>query len=249
VADPTAAICGMLVELAGYSVRWMRLLTEQAEAAGAPSQEQVAMMDIVSRSTRRTCALTARLHADSQKTPEERAAERAERAAAAERARLREKKKMVVQGATAILKRDSGPSDHENLLVDLHERLLDPNIDIALLHEDVGTIVLRVLKDIGIAPKQATMSVPLMAHEISAASAELERYESERAAGLAAQAAGVDWREGVEFSSWPPNQATGGGDAPREATRDVPQSEWPADILGDRPWPDLLRGRKPPDTG
>jgi signal recognition particle GTPase len=219
VADPTPAICAMLLELAGYNVRMMRLATEQAEAAGRLGQEEAAVLDIVSRSARRTLALTARLHADSQKTPEERAAERAERAAAAQRAMLREKKEQVARSATAVIKRASGPSDHEDLLGDMRERLLHPDIDIALLREDVSTVVLRVLKEVGIAPKQATMSDALMAHEITAASTELERYEAERAAGRAAQAAGVDWRVGVEFSSWPPNQATDGG-----AVRGAPET-------------------------
>jgi hypothetical protein len=251
VADPTPAICGILIELAGYSLRVMRLATEQAEAAGKLGHEEAVVLDILSRSTRRTCALTARLHADSKKTPEERAAERAERAAAAERERLRVKKEKLVAGATAVVKREAPPSDREYLLGDLHERLLYADIDTALLQEDVNTVVLRVLKDIGIAPKQATMSMPLMAHEITAANADLERYEAERAAGLAALEAGGDWREGVEFSSWPPNSATDGAVplAPRAAPRDLPQSEWPVDILGDRPPPDLTRGRKAPDTG
>jgi hypothetical protein len=193
----------------------MRLVTEQAEAAGgSPGHEQAVVMEIVSRSTRRTLALTVKILADSRKTPEERAAERAERAAKAERRRLQDKMRKVERGAAAIIKRESGPSDRENLLGDLHERLFYPDVDIALLHEDVSAIVMGVLKDMGVAPTRETWSDALMAHEITAASAELQRYEAERAAGIAAAAAGADWREGIEFSPVPEAEMTRGRDPP-----------------------------------
>jgi hypothetical protein len=204
VADSMPAICTMLTELAGYSLRWMRVATEQMEAAGvSPGHEQAVVMEIVSRSTRRTLALAAKIVTDSQKTPEERAAERAERAARAERARLREKITKVTQGAAAVVRREAGASEREYLLSDMRERLLYPDVDTALLREDVGPIVMRVLKDVGIAPKGETWSDALMAHEISAASDELARYEAERAAGIAAMAAGADWREGIDYGSPP----------------------------------------------
>jgi hypothetical protein len=222
VANPMPAVCGMLLELAGFSLRWMRLVTEQAEAGpGPPTHEQAVVMEIVTRSTRRTLALTAKLHANSQKTPEERAAERAERMAKAERRRLQEKMHKVERGATAIIRRESGQSDCEHLLGDLHERLFYPDVDIALLREDVSAIVMGVLKDMGVAPKGEIWSDALMAREISAASDELARYEAERAAGIAAVAAGADWREGIEYSP-------------------VPEAETPSPDVPPRP---------PPDTG
>jgi len=218
VADPMPAVCNMLVELASYSLRWMRLVTEQAEAAdGSPGHEQAVVMEIVSRSTRRTLALTARIHADSRKTPEERAAERAERAAKAERRRLQEKLHKVQRGAQAIITREARPSDRETLLGDLHERLLYPDVDIGLLHEDVGKIVMAVLRDMGVAPKRELWSDALMAQKISAASDELARYEAERAAGEAAMAAGKDWREGIEWGSPPAADMRPPAEMPRDS--------------------------------
>jgi hypothetical protein len=252
VADSMPAICTMLTELAGYSLRWMRVATEQMEAAGvSPGHEQAVVMEIVSRSTRRTLALAAKIVTDSQKTPEERAAERAERAARAERARLREKITKVTQGAAAVVRREAGASEREYLLSDMRERLLYPDVDTALLREDVGPIVMRVLKDVGIAPKGETWSDALMAHEISATHAEMKQIE----AGRTAPAPDVDWREGVEFSK-PPDGVTKigrftfgpGGVLLHQDPPERPESEWPPDIL-ERPLPDLLRGRKPPGTG
>jgi hypothetical protein len=256
VPDLTGALCGMLADLAGYHLRMVKLTTEQAEKAGHLGHEEAVVLEIVSRSTRRTLALMARLHAESKKTPEQLAAERAQRAAAAERALLREKKAKVERSAAAVVGREAGPSDRENLLSDLHERLLYPDIDIALLQEDVSAVVLRVLKDLKITPQQETWSDALMAYEFSAANADLARVEAERAAGQAAAAAGVDWREGVEFSAPPDVETTigrftfaPGGALVREGPRERPDAEWPPDILGGRPLPDLLRGRKPPDSG
>jgi hypothetical protein len=163
VPDLTGALCGMLADLAGYHLRMVKLTTEQAEKAGHLGHEEAVVLEIVSRSTRRTLALMARLHAESKKTPEQLAAERAQRAAAAERALLREKKAKVERSAAAVVGREAGPSDRENLLSDLHERLLYPDIDIALLQEDVSAVVLRVLKDLKITPQQETWSDALMA--------------------------------------------------------------------------------------
>jgi hypothetical protein len=255
-ADPTGRICEMLMDLAGLGMRLVRLTTEQAEAVGRLGQEEAVVLEIVSRSTRRTLALAARLHADSKKTPEQLAAERAERAAAAERARLREKKDKVRLGAEALVKREAKPSDRESLLDDLRERLLYPDIDIALLREDVSAIMMRVLKDLRIAPKRETWSDALMAHEISASSAAIARLDAERAAGQAAADAGADWREGVEFSAPPDVETTigrftfgPGGQLLHEEPQDEPATEWPPDVVGGRALPDLLRGREPPDSG
>ena len=107
---------------------------------------------------------------------------------------------------------------------------------------------MRMLKDLGIAPKHdTTWSEPLMAYEIHAAHAELQRYEAERAAGEAAAAAGVDWREGVEFTAPPGVETKRGrftygadGSVIAEDPPDPPQSAWP---------PGIVSGRDPPDTG
>jgi hypothetical protein len=245
--DPMAQDWAMLTELASLSMRMMRMMTAKAEAAGDLNEQEARVLDIVSRSARRTFALKARLVADSRKTPEERAAERAERAAEAERQRLIENRIKVKEGARSIAQRESAPSDHEKLLTDLNERLLDPRIDTALLHEDVSTVVLRILKEMGITPKGETWSDALMAHEISEASAALARYEAERAAGEASMAAGEDWREGIEYSPPPGVETKIGrftfgpnGEVVREDPPDTPQAAWPLNVLS---------GRDPPDSG
>jgi hypothetical protein len=247
VADPTGMICAMLTELAGLNMRMVRLATEQAEAAGHLGHEQMVVQEIASRTLRRTLALTKRIYDDSRKTPEQRAAELAQRAEAAERARLRDKKEKVQLSTEAFVKRESGRSDREDLLGDLRERLLYPDMETALRREDVGTIVMRVLKDLRLASKSDTWSEALMAYEISAANAEMTRMEAEREAGQAAAAAGVDWREGVEFTPAPGvvtkrGRFTFGADGAvvAEEPPDTPQSAWP---------PGIVSGRDPPDTG
>jgi hypothetical protein len=237
----------MLTDVAAMQVRLLRMKTERLEAAGDYTPADALSIEVISRNVRRTAALTMRLFEESKKTPEQRAAEQLRRAAVAERALLREKRHKVALSAEAVIKRESGPSDRENLLCDMHERLLYPDIEIALLDQDVGTIVMRVLHDLGIAPKNETWSPALMAHGIAAANAELACFEAERKAGEAAMAAGKDWQEGVEFTP-PPGVVTKrgrftfgpDGSVIAEEPRDVPQSQWPPDIVG---------GRDPPDTG
>jgi hypothetical protein len=245
----------MLTELASLNMRMLRLSTEQAEAAGQLGHDEAVVHEIMSRNIRRTLALKARLYEDSRKTPEQLAAERARRAAAAERERLSGKREKVRLSAEQIIRRESGPSDREDLLRDLRERLFHPHMEIALLQGDVGTVVMGILKDMGIAPKNETWSDALMAHEIAATSAELSHIEAHRAAGQDAAAEGADWREGVEFSK-PPDVETKigrftfgpGGVLLHQDPPERPEGEWPPDIL-ERPLPDLLRRRRPPDTG
>jgi hypothetical protein len=256
VAAPTALNVAMLSALAGIGMRMAEMMGERAEQAGYRAHEEAVVLEIVSRNVRRTIALSERLYEDSKKTPELLAAERAARAAAAERARLRETKETERPSPEALQKRESGPSDRENLLSDRHERLLHPDTDLALLSTDVSAVVLRVLQDAGVAPKREIWSDALMAHEISATHAQMQAADDASAAGRAAAAQGVDWREGVEFSK-PPDVETKigrftfapGGLLVSEEPLERPEAEWPPDILGGRPLPDLLRRRKPPDTG
>jgi hypothetical protein len=245
--DPTGLLCQRLTKLADLQIQLVEMKIGRLLAAGDYNGVDAMAIEVVSRNARRTAALAKRFHEDSHKTPEQRAAEAARRAAAAERALLRDKRHKVALSAEAVIKRESGPSDRENLLCDMHERLLHPDIEIALLDQDVSTIVMRVLHDLGIAPKNEIWSPALMAREIDAAHDELSRFEAERKAGEAAMAAGVDWKEGVEFTP-PPGVVTKrgrftfgpDGSVIAEEPRDVPQSEWPPDIVG---------GRDPPDTG
>lgn len=250
VADPAADNVAMLGVLARIGTAIVAAIGQRFEASGGRlEQDDALVFEIVSRSVRKTIALRGRLYADSRKTPEQLAAEQVRRAEAAERARLREKRDKVGRGLRRIVDTEPGLAARENLLSDMRERLLDPDIDIALTQQDVTAIVLGICKDFGIVPRNEIWSHAALRWGISEADAQLRRDEAERAAGLAAVAAGADWREGVEFSSWPANQATAGAAGPPAAPPDRPQSEWPPDILGDRPPPDLTRGRRPPDTG
>jgi hypothetical protein len=212
VPDVSAENIAMLGVLAKVGTKIVQAIGEKFDATGHLSNEEAVVLEIVTRATRRTLALRERLNTDSQKTPEERAAARARRAEAAERARLDAKRHKVKR----ILKRalDAGQPDRENLLHEMYERLLDPDFDIALTREDVFAVVLRVCKDFGITPKNEFWSDDLLAAEIAATDADINRYEAERAAGLAAMAAGADWREGIEWGS-PPDAAAPPPDAPR----------------------------------
>jgi len=247
-------LCATLAEITGVGLVMMRILKRKIEAADDVAPAEVMSYELVSRSLRRTVALTKCIIDDSRKTPEQRAAEQlrreadqGRRAEAAEQARLEGKRDHAKRSAAAVIKREACPSDREYLLADLHERLLHPDIDTALRREDVSAVAMRVLKDLRIAPRNETWSDALMAYEASVAHAELKRYEAERAAGEAAAAEGVDWREGVEFSPPPGVETKRGrftfgpdGAVSAEDPPDPPQSAWP---------PGIVSGRDPPDTG
>jgi hypothetical protein len=250
-ADPTADDIAMLGELAALGMRMARRAEMQVEAAGQLDHDQAVVLEIVSRTVRRTIALRQRLFADSRKTPEQLAAERAaraERAERAEQARLLGTRERVKRGLNVLA--ESGPSDRENLFADLYDRVLDHDIAMASTPEAIGALLLRLCRDVGITPQRETWSKALLAAEISATYAEMQEYDAERAA-----AEGADWREGVEFSK-PPDVETKigrftfgpGGMLMHEDPPERPEAEWPPDIL-ERPLPDLLRRRRPPDTG
>jgi hypothetical protein len=251
VANPTALHCAALTEMIGIGLTIARLVGKRVEEMGYLAHEDAIGLEIVSRATRRTIALHKRVYEDSRKTPEQLAAERAARAAAAGQAPPRERPEPGWPTAEAIANSEPGPSDRENLLSDMHERLLPAGAEIALLPEDVSAVMLGTLKELEIVPKRETWSDALMAHEISATHAEMKQIE----AGRTAPAPDVDWREGVEFSK-PPDGVTKigrftfgpGGVLLHQDPPERPESEWPPDIL-ERPLPDLLRGRKPPGTG
>jgi hypothetical protein len=254
VGDATTLVCAALADVVGAGQVLARRLQRKFETADDVGSGDVADYDRLARAVRRTAALYRNFSEDSQKTPEQRAAEQLRREAAqdrraeaAEQARLTAKRERVQQGAAAIVRRESEPSDREDLLSDLRERLLYPDIEDALPDQDVTTLVMRVLHDLGIAPRAEMWSAALMAHEARATHAELRRLEAERAAGEAAMAAGKDWQEGVEFTPPPGVVQKRGrftfgpdGSVIAEEKWDVPQSEWPPDIVG---------GRDPPDTG
>jgi len=256
VADPTAADIAMLGELAAVGMRMVHRAEQQVEAAGQLDQEQALVLEIASRTVRRTIHLRQRVFANSKKTPEQLAAERAAhaaRAAAAAERVLRDKSKARVKRGFDVLT-ESGVPDRENLFDDLWDRV-DHEIAAASTPEAVSALLLRLCRDAGVTPKQETWSKALMAAEISATHAEMLRLDAERAAGEAAVAAGADWRDGVEFSKPPDVENTvgrftfaPGGLLSHEDPPERPESEWPPDILG-RPPPDTLRRRKPPDTG
>ncbi len=202
----------MLGVLARIGTAIVANIGQRFEASGGQiGHEDALVLEVVTRSVRKTIALRARLYADSRKTPEQLADERARRAEAAERARLREKRDKVGRGLRRVVETEPGLSVRENLLSDMNERLLDPDIDIALTQQDVTAIVLGICRDFGIVPQNEIWSQAALRAGIAEADEGRRRYEAERAAGLAAVAAGADWRVGVEFSSWPADQAAEGG--------------------------------------
>jgi len=144
-------LCAALVEITGAGLAMVRILKRKVEAADDVAPEEVMSYELVSRSLRRTVALTKCIIDDSRKTPEQRAAEQlrreadqGRRAEAAEQARLEGKRDHAKRSVAAVIKREACPSDREYLLADLHERLLHPDIDTALRREDVSAVAMRV---------------------------------------------------------------------------------------------------------
>jgi hypothetical protein len=95
VVDPTADNLALLGELAAINMRVVRIAARKVEAADDLDHGPAMVLEIASRTLRRTIALRQRLFRDSRKTPEQRDAEQARREAAAEKARLSEKREKV----------------------------------------------------------------------------------------------------------------------------------------------------------
>jgi hypothetical protein len=140
----------MLTELAGIGIRLVRLVEANVEAKLA--QDPAAdlgradqMFARLSRSIRQTLALKAKLAEMGRKRT---AASETEQADIVRRDRRRAR----VERAVAETIEAAGSSDRENLLSDLYERLLDPDIEADLATGSIGEMVAGLCDDLGIKP-------------------------------------------------------------------------------------------------
>src|SRR5271156_579941 len=99
----------------------------------------------VSRSIRQTLAFRAKLAEMKAKSAEKRQAK--ERDQAIETSRLRAKKHQVARDVALMVEATSEP---ESLLTDLHERLMDPDIEDELLTIRVGDVIIGLCDELGI---------------------------------------------------------------------------------------------------
>ncbi len=99
----------------------------------------------VSRSIRQTLAFRAKLAEMKAKSAEKRQAK--ERDQAIETSRLRVKKHQVARDVALMVEATSEP---ESLLTDLHERLMDPDIEDELLTIRVGDVIIGLCDELGI---------------------------------------------------------------------------------------------------
>jgi len=238
----------MLTELAEMGMDLARMLHRTAQVTGR-TDGILLSLEMVGRFVRRTLALHKKVYEDSCKTPAQRAAEEAQREAAAEAARLRDRSGEVRRRGEG----DDGPSDRENLLSDMNERLLGPAFQGPATREAANAFVLQQCQHAGIAPKDELWSEALMASEIAAERERVRRMAAERAApaaasgweAAAAEGSKVDGERKIGRFTFGPD-----GSVVAEEPPDRPQSAWPPDVLGGRELPDLLkRTRDPPDSG
>jgi hypothetical protein len=144
----------ILSELAGIGMRLARLVEANVEAKLA--QDPAAdlgradqMFARLSRSIRQTLALKAKLAEMGRKRAT--ASETEGLQHQADDARLRSRKTKVERAVTETIEAAS-PSDRENLLSDLYERLLDPDIEADLATGSIGEMVAGICDDLGIPP-------------------------------------------------------------------------------------------------
>jgi hypothetical protein len=143
----------MLTELAGIGMRLARLVEANVEAKLA--QDPAAdlgrvdqMFARLSRSIRQTLALKAKLAEMGRKQTTAVETEGQQRQAA--EARQRWRKARVERAVVETI--EAGRGDAENLLSDLYERLLDPDIEADLAMGSIGEIVAGICDDLGIKP-------------------------------------------------------------------------------------------------
>jgi hypothetical protein len=143
----------MLTELAGIGMRLARLVEANVEAKLA--QDPAAdlgradqMFARLSRSIRQTLALKAKLAERGRKQAVATLTEMQQQQA--DDARQRSRKTRVERAVTETI--EAGRGDAENLLSDLYERLLDPDIEADLASASIGEIVAGICDDLGIPP-------------------------------------------------------------------------------------------------
>jgi hypothetical protein len=145
----------MLRDLAQIGMRLARLVEVNAEAKMAENPASDLgradqMFARVSRSVRQTLAIKAKLAEMLEKRIA--AIWKEDQEQEAEAARKRSRKARVQRAITETIESQAGPSDRENLLSDLCERLLEPDIEADLASRSIGELVAGICDDLGIKP-------------------------------------------------------------------------------------------------
>ncbi len=122
-----------------------RIVTDAA-AGNAESADRLSLaFTRVSRSVRQTLAFKAKLADMTAKSAEKR--QEKDREQAIETSRLRAKKQQVARDVAQMVE---ACAESENLLGDLHERLMDPDIEDELLTIRVGDVIIGLCDELGI---------------------------------------------------------------------------------------------------
>jgi hypothetical protein len=148
----------ILRELAQIGMGLARLVKANAEAklAKDPGCDLVRvdqMFARISRSIRQTLAFEPKLAEMREKQAT--ASLKEAQAQAVDIARKRSRQAKVERAVTETIEAETGPSDRENLLTDLHERLLDPDIEADLASISIGELVAGICDDLGLKPDWA----------------------------------------------------------------------------------------------
>jgi hypothetical protein len=170
--DPTDQNMAMLGELAEISMMLLRAVGRKVEATGEAGPADQEIIDSVGRTLRRTLAMHQRLYDDSRKTDKQREAESFRRIDAQVSAQGRMRRDLVRRKVEAEIAahvaRQGEPGDAERLLGDMHERLLDTDIEWATTRAEISAICLDLCKGLGIAPRDEIWSDAMMAFETHA---------------------------------------------------------------------------------
>ncbi len=136
----------ILEELAELGLAVAATLKERIAAAGDAGCAELSLaFTRVARSIRQTLAFKAKLADVKAKSAEKRQAK--EREQAIETSRLRVKKHQVAGDVALMVE---ATAELENLLGDLHERLMDPDIEDELLTIRVGDVIIGLCDELGI---------------------------------------------------------------------------------------------------
>src|SRR3984957_12852377 len=121
-------------------------IVTQAAAGNAENADRLSLaFTRVSRSIRQTIAFKTKLADITAESAEKRQAR--EREQAVETSRLRAKKQQVARDVAQMVE---ACAESENLLTDLHERLMDPDIEDELLTIRVGDVLIGLCDELGI---------------------------------------------------------------------------------------------------
>ena len=148
----------MLRELARIGMKLARLVEANAEAKVAQDPacdlgRTDQMFARISRSIRQTLALKAKLAEMRGKRAAASLTEAREQEADAARRRRRQAK--LRRAVAETIEAAAGAADRENLLSDLYERLLEPDVETDLAAGSIGEMVAGVCDDLGIKPDRA----------------------------------------------------------------------------------------------